>query len=146
MHTVWLPTAGALLEFTEAPLRIMRVPSVVDIGIITTSPALDVAACARARGRRRSSLSQSFQTPLPATSCQLTASSPLQNDSPLARSMSLHHSLTDLRDNNLTCCIIVLYFPWLQATYQASLRFCQRANLVIKQVEDVFTCSCSRPP
>ena len=39
------PTACALLEFTEAPLRILRVYGVVGIGIRTsTSPALDIAA------------------------------------------------------------------------------------------------------
>ena len=40
------PTAWALLEFTEAPLRILRVSSgVIDIGIPTsTSPTLDIAA------------------------------------------------------------------------------------------------------
>ena len=38
------PTACALLEFTEAPLCILRVSGVVDIGISTaTSPALDIA-------------------------------------------------------------------------------------------------------
>ena len=37
-------TACALLQFTEAPLRILRVPIIVGIGIITTSPALDIAA------------------------------------------------------------------------------------------------------
>ena len=39
------PTACALLEFTEAPLRILMVSDVVGIGIPTsTSPALDIAA------------------------------------------------------------------------------------------------------
>ena len=38
-------TACALLEFTEAPLRILRVSDVVGIGMPTsTSPALDIAA------------------------------------------------------------------------------------------------------
>ena len=37
--------ACALLEFTEAPLRILRVSGVIGIGIPTsTSPALDIAA------------------------------------------------------------------------------------------------------
>ena len=45
---------------------------VVDIGITTTSPTLDVAELVAG-----SDLSLSSQTPLPATSCQLTASSPL---------------------------------------------------------------------
>ena len=55
--------------------------------------------------------------------------------------MSLHHGLTDLRDNILTCYITMLYFPWFQATYQASLRFCQRANLTIKIVQIVLCCA-----
>ena len=39
------PTACALLEFAEAPLRILMVSGVFDIGIPTsTSPALDIAA------------------------------------------------------------------------------------------------------
>ena len=39
------PTACALLEFTEAPLRIFRLSGVVGIGTPTsTSPALDIAA------------------------------------------------------------------------------------------------------
>lgn len=37
---------------------------------------------------------------LPATACQLTADSLLFNDSPLARRMSMHDSLTDLCDNH----------------------------------------------
>ena len=44
VHSKMTPTACALLEFTEAPLRILRVPIVVDIDITTTSPALDIAA------------------------------------------------------------------------------------------------------
>ena len=39
------PNACALLEFTTAPLPILRVSGVVDIGITTAkSPALDIAA------------------------------------------------------------------------------------------------------
>ena len=39
------PNACALLEFTTAPLPILRVAGVVDIGMTTTkSPALDIAA------------------------------------------------------------------------------------------------------
>ena len=39
------PNAGVLLEFTTAPLPILRVSGVVDIGMTTTkSPALDIAA------------------------------------------------------------------------------------------------------
>ena len=39
------PTACALLEFTEAPVRILRFSGVVGVGIPTsTSPALDIAA------------------------------------------------------------------------------------------------------
>ena len=41
------PTACALLQFAEAPLRVLRVSDVVSIGIPTsTSPALNIAACA----------------------------------------------------------------------------------------------------
>ena len=45
VHAEMIPNACALLEFTTAPLPILRVPGVVDIDTITTkSPALDIAA------------------------------------------------------------------------------------------------------
>ena len=45
VHAEMAPTACALLEFTTAPLPILRVSGVVDIGITTTkSPALHIAA------------------------------------------------------------------------------------------------------
>ena len=45
VHAKMTPIVCALLEFTTAPLPILRVSGVVDIGITTTkSPALDIAA------------------------------------------------------------------------------------------------------
>ena len=43
----------------------------------------------------------------------------------------------------LTCYITMLYFPWFQATYQASLRFCQQANLTIKT--QYLSTACTKP-
>ena len=44
--------------------------------------------------------------------------------------MTLHHGLTDLRNNYFTDCYIL---PWFQTPYQASLRFCLWAKLTSKQ-------------
>ena len=51
------------------------------------------------------------------------------DDSPVARSMSLHHGLTDLCNNHLTSVTAIV---WFQATYQVSLRVCARAKLTFK--------------
>ena len=59
----------------------------------------------------------------------LTADSPLKNDSLLARRMSLHHGLTYLCDNHFLASFIL---PWFQASSQASLRFCLRADRTSK--------------
>ena len=64
--------ACALLEFAEAPTRILSFLYPVDIGIPNaTSPALDIAALCLARGWQRSSNLRL----LPAVTCQLTADS-----------------------------------------------------------------------
>lgn len=54
-----------------------------------------------------------------------TADSLLQNGSPLARCMTLHHGLFHLCDDPFTD----IFFSWFQASYQASLKFCLCANL-----------------
>ena len=73
----WNPsTACALLEFAEAPTRILRFLYPVDIGITTTvSPALDVAALCL--DSWPAAIFTQILTPglLPATTCQLTADS-----------------------------------------------------------------------
>ena len=48
--------------------------------------------------------------------------------------MSLHHGLTDLSDNHFTDSFTL---PWFQASSQASLRFCLRANLTSKGIEEL---------
>ena len=80
----------ALLEFTEAPLSILRLPVVVDIGIITTSPALHkVALCITSWPAAINT--QPLISDAPASHF-LSADSYLTfvKISPLVRSMSLH--------------------------------------------------------
>ena len=95
--------------FTEAPLRIVRVPIVVGTSTIATSPALDIAALYLSSWPAAIFTQPVISDALPATSCQLTGSSRVYNDSPLARSMSLHHGVTGLRDKHLTCYTTMLY-------------------------------------
>ena len=74
VHAKMTPNACALLEFTTAPLPILRVSSVVDIGITTTtSPALDIAALCLDSWPAAIFCSISNFRLLPALTCQLTA-------------------------------------------------------------------------
>ena len=67
-RTKVIPAACALLEFTEAPLCILRVSGLVDIGIPTaTSLALDTAAISSLAA----TLTQTVPTSVPALTCQL---------------------------------------------------------------------------
>ena len=93
------PTACALLEFTEAPLRILRVSAFVDIGIpIATSLALEkIALCLISQPA--AIFSQTSSSSVPAFACQLTAGS-LWNDYPLAL---LHGTASWLNSNHFTC-------------------------------------------
>ena len=65
------------------------------------------------------------------------------NDSPKARSMSLHHGLAVLLDKHLFCFTCPLYIlSWFQATYQASLRFYPRPKLTMKQWNKAVMLGC----
>ena len=72
VHTKMTPAACALQEFTEAPLRILKVSGLVDIGIpiAASSPLVIAASCLISW--LAAIFTQTVSTPAPAFTCQLT--------------------------------------------------------------------------
>ena len=89
---------------------------VVDVGLPTcTSPALDMPALCLSSWPA-AIFTQTLTSDTPASHCcQLTADSLLQNDSPLARRLPLHHCLRDLGNNHFTDTYLL---PWFQTSNQ----------------------------